>query len=118
MLRAYQKKIMEFIEYRLTKDEDYRDFLSRTLKGQVDKKSYQLFIILLELIITEVKESTYSLTLTLKTKEIDLTISHKGNGIKDSILNIIDDQVDYLRYRRLAKDSHQLKIRKNIEEYV
>ena len=39
------------MEYIQTNNEDFRDFLCRTLKNQTDARSLQLFTVLLEIIV-------------------------------------------------------------------
>jgi len=95
------------MDYLLNKDEDYRDFTNRALKGQIDDKKLQLFIILLEIIVTEIGTAAYSIVITVKPKEITIHIIHQGNAIKNNILAIIDDQVDYLHYYHQAHDTNK-----------
>ena len=105
----------EKTEFTINKGEDFRDFLFRVLGGLTDKDSLQLFVILLEIIVTELKEPDYTLSLSIKPQEIGIAITHSGRAIKESILNIIDDQVDHLRYQHKSRDFHVLKIRKKIK---
>ncbi len=101
------------MDYVLGNDEHYKDFLQRALQGKIDDKKLRLFTILLELIITEVKSSTYDMTLTVNEKEIAITINHQGSKINNNLMDIIDDQVDYLHYQH-KKDNHTLRIKKFI----
>ncbi|MCR4604202.1 MAG: hypothetical protein K5683_11835 [Prevotella sp.] len=100
----------------LNENEDYRDFVCRTLKGKVEEDFQEFFIFLLGMIITEVGTPAYSVSLTVRSKEITLSISHRGNPIRDNIISIINNQVDSLRYRYLSKTGYMLKIRKKIKE--
>jgi len=100
--------------YTLNEGEDYRDFMDRALEGTSDKEMHQLLIVLLELIITGMKDATYSITLHATTEKIDITITHNGNAIKSTIIDIVDDQVDYLYYRHQSKDCHILKFCKEV----
>ena len=100
------------MEYIQTNNEDFRDFLCRTLKNQTDARSLQLFTVLLEIIVSEIKNRDYKLSVNCSPQEIIITISHHGKAIIDSILRIIDDQVDRIRYRHITKDHHVLKMNK------
>lgn len=100
-------------EYILQDNEDYRDFLYRVLDGQsIDV--IQLLTILLEIVITEIQGLNFILTLTLRPNQVDIAITHNGGAIKESILNIVEDQVEDLHYRHLKNDCHTLKICKSL----
>ena len=97
-------------EYTLQEGEDYMDFLYRALQGQASDDRIQLLAILLEIVITELQGYSFTLSLVPKPQEIDMIITHNGHAIKDSIMQIIDNQVSYLRYQHPAKDRHVLKL--------
>ncbi len=100
--------------YTLNEGEDYRAFMDRALKGTTDNEVHQLLVVLLELIITGMKDAAYTVTLHATTEKIAITIVHNGNAIKSTIIDIVDDQVDYLYYRHKTKDSHILKFSKEV----
>lgn len=100
------------MEYTLTNNEDFRDFLCKALKKQTDANSFQLFTVLLEIVVSEIKDRDYKLSVNCSPQEIIITIAHHGKAIIDSILRIVDDQVDRLRYRHITRDLHELKINK------
>lgn len=102
------------MEYTLNEGKDYNDFLHRVLNGKVDEDVLQLLVILVEMIVTELKNSNYSLSIVLNGKVVRMTIAHQGNAVNDSILNIVDDQVDHLYYRHDSKKSHVLVLHKRI----
>jgi len=101
------------MNYTLNEDEDYRDFFHRTLKGQINQNEQKIILFLLEIIISEIGSTTYSISLAVKTKEIAFNIVHHDKAIKDNIISIIDNLVDFLRYRHLTKNSHKLIMRIN-----
>lgn len=100
------------VEFVLERNESCRGFLQRSLDERVNADKVQLFTILLEIIIPEVRESDFSLSLNRHADGIDITITHHGKAIKDNILDLVDDQVDSLRYRHLTKDHHVLILSK------
>ena len=104
---------MEEREYTLLQNESCMGFLHRALVGQVNANTIKKIDILLEIIIPEISNSDYSVTLCHRIGEININISHSGKAIKDDIMGIIEDQVDRLRYRHMSKDHHILKISKN-----
>ena len=100
-------------EYILQDNEDYRDFLCRVLDGQsVDV--IQLLTALLEIVITEIQGRSFILTLTVMPGQVGISITHNGGAIKETILNVVEDQVEDLHYRHLNNDCHTLKISKRI----
>ena len=64
--------------------------------------------------VLEIKDRTFILTLTIRPNQVDIAITHNGDAIKESILNIVEDQVEDLHYRHLQNDCHTLKICKEI----
>ena len=103
---------MEEREYTFLQNESCMGFLQRTLGGKVNANIIKEIDILLEIIIPEISDSDYSLTISHQAAEIGITISHSGKAIKEDLMGIVDDRVDSLRYRHLSKDRHTLKIRK------
>ncbi len=102
------------MDYTLNANEDFKDFIHRTLQGKIDQDKLQMFIFLMEMIVTEMGSSAYSVTLHVDDDEVDVSIVHQGRAIKKNIIDIIDDQVDHLHYRHQTKDSHILKLRKKV----
>lgn len=103
------------MDYTLNANEDFKDFIHRTLQGKIDQDKLQMFIFLMEMIVTEMGSSAYSVTLHVEDDEVNVSISHQGRAIKKNIIDIIYDQVDHLYYRHKTKDSHLLKLRKKVE---
>ncbi len=101
------------MEYILEDNESYRDFIHRALQGKTSEDNLQLFVVLLEMVIPEINLSTYTISCSCEAAEISLTIHHSGKAIKKNMINIIDDQVDYLLYQHASKDSHILKLKKS-----
>ena len=85
------------------------DFLHRVLQGQASDDMIQLLAIVLELVITELQGRDFTLGLAPKPQEIDVAIAHDGRAIKKELMQIIDAQVNRLRYQHLAEDRHVLK---------
>jgi len=100
--------------YTLSQNENYKDFLCRTLEGQVSSEQLQLFVFLLELIVSEECVTTYSVILIFDAGEVTIEFTHQGRAIKKNIIDIIDDQVDYLHYQHKTKADYILKFRKRI----
>ncbi len=100
--------------YTLTENEDYKDFVNRALKGLVVDDLLSIFVFVLEVVATEKTVVECSMSVDKKAEEISVEIVHHGNAIKKNILDIIDDQVDYIHYSNQSKDSHRLKVRKTV----
>lgn len=107
----------EMIEYIKDVGEDYRDFLCQTLKGQVEEEIIQKFTMLLEMVVTEINDSDYALSVIIKSQSVDVTVIHHGHTIKNRVIDIIEEQVDYKRYRHQSNDCHILTMREIIKNY-
>jgi len=95
-------------------NENYWDFVQRSLKGQISEDDLQILLFLLEIIFTEITVPHFAISLTVKTEEIGIYIVHHGKAIKNKNVENVKNQVDNLRYRHLTKDSHVLEIKKKI----
>ena len=107
---------MEEREYILQQNESCMGFLQRSLGGQVNANTIKMIDILLEIIVPEIGDLDYTLTLCCHAEEIDIVISHSGKAINGDIIGIVKDQVDRLRYFHLSKNRHTLKISKKKNE--
>ncbi len=99
------------MDFTPNENESYKDFIYRSLKGQIDEKELKLIVVLAEIIVTELRKSPYTMSISTKPEEITICFAHKGKAIKENIINIIDNQVDYLHYYHESKDDHILRIR-------
>ncbi len=101
------------MEYILKDNEPCKDFIHRALQGKTSEDNLQLFVVLLEMIISEINLSAYTISCSCEAEGITFSINHCGKSIKKNLINIIDDQVDYLHYQHVRKDKHFLKLKKN-----
>ncbi len=102
------------MKYTIAVSEDYKDFIERVLSGKISEDKMQMFVFLMEVIVTEIIEARYSISIDVEFDEVSVSINHNGHALKKNILDIIYDQVDYLHYRHQSKDSHTLIIRKHL----
>lgn len=102
------------MQYTLAETEDYKDFIDRVLNGKISHDHMQMFVFLMEMIVTEIADAKFSFDITLGTDEVTVSIGHNGHALKKNILDIIYDQVDHMVYRNLSRDSHTLKFRKHL----
>ncbi len=104
------------MDYTINKDETCRGFMYRALQGKTEDDNINLITFLLEMIVSEIKENAYSIFLNVNSEEVTITVEHHGKAIKNNILDIINDQMDYLHYQHQTKDSHKLKIQYRIKD--
>ncbi len=101
---------MEVKHFELAEREDYKAFLHRILakwpQEQVAKISAML-----ELIITELHDRTYSLTASVNNNEIEFVFIHQGKLLDKMMLHIIDDLFDKTRYHQEDRNHHKLTLK-------
>ncbi len=100
--------------YTIYEDETCSDVICQSLEGLVDDVYQKPLMILLEMIVTEIRITPYNICVDVKSGKIAIRISHQGQAIKNDIIALIDDQVDYLYYQHLTKRSHILNIKKKV----
>lgn len=105
---------METRTHTSSDSEDYKEFLEKTLANQPEALQ-QLATFIMEIVVSELKKQTYSLTITLSPKLITFTLNHSGKAFNDSIVTILSDLIDDLKYNHLARDRHELIMYKEKE---
>ena len=98
--------------YTLATGGDYKQFLADTLNGKVDKRVIQQLIVVLEIVITEMKDAAYQLVLGIDSQGIRIDISHNGSPINPDLLSIVRDLIDRSHYSHPSRNLHVLTIRK------
>ena len=98
--------------YTLTTGGDYKQFLADTLNGKVDKRAIQQLIVVLEIVITEMKNPDYQLKLSIDSQGVRIEISHSGRPINSDLLSIVSDLIDRSYYSHPSRNHHVLTIRK------
>lgn len=100
------------MEYILNENEDFKDFVNRALRGCVVDDLLRMLIFILEIVATEKIIVKCSISIVENADYVTMEIGHQGNALKKNILDIIDDQVDYIYYSEKNKKQYVLKIRK------
>lgn len=98
--------------YTLTTGGDYKQFLADTLNGKVDKRAIQQLIVVLEIVITEMKDTAYQLSLSIDSQGVRIDITHSGSPINTDLLSIVRDLIDRSHYSHPSRNRHVLTIRK------
>ena len=90
----------------------YKQFLADTLNGQLNKRAIQQIIVVLEIVITEMKNPDYQLKLSIDSQGVRIEISHSGRPINSDLLSIVSDLIDRSYYSHPSRNRHVLTIRK------